>query len=213
MGKAGNGDSGLDTVLQRAYYMPNMASYNLGVAVDKIHNSGLKIFSLHDLSRLLEISVPRSARAIASRLVRINVLARLEKNRYMTVNPPPARFTIANLLFSPSYVSLETALNYHGILSQFPYEITSVTPKKSTTKQADGQVFSYAHIKPDLFWGYEKIDDQLIALPEKALLDQLYLSSKGLRTIHLDEYDLSRVDKSRFYKFSQLFPKLPLPKL
>lgn len=193
--------------------MPNMALYNLGIAVNKIHNSGQKIFSLHDLSRLLEISVPRSARAIANKLVSIQILARLEKNSYMTVNPSPSRFTIANLLFSPSYISLETALNYHGILSQFPHEITSVTPKKSTTKQADGQIFSYAHIKTILFFGYEKTDDQLIALPEKALLDQLYLSSKGLRTIHLDEYDLARINQPRFYRFGKLFPKLDLPKL
>ena len=140
-------------------------------------------------------------------------MTRLEKNSYILTNPAPTRFAIANFLFTPSYISLETALNYHGILSQFPYEITSVTPKKSTIKQVDSQAFSYAHLQPKLFWGYEKNDGQLIALPEKALLDQLYLTSKGLRVVQLDEYDLSRLDKSRFYAFAKLFPQLNLPKL
>ena len=190
-----------------------MALYNLGSAVDKLHVSGLKVFTLQDLSKLLEISVPRSARSVTNRLVEKHILTRIEKNNYILTNSTLSRFGIANFLFSPSYISLETALNYHGILSQFPYEISSVTPKKSTIKQVDGQVFSYAHLQAKLFWGYEKIDDQLIAMPEKALLDQLYLSSKGLRVVHWDEYDLSRINKPLFLRFAKLFPKLILPKL
>ncbi len=190
-----------------------MELYNLGSAVNKIHTSGLKLFSLQDLAKLLTIPIPRSARSVVNRLVEKNILQHLEKNSYILANPAPSRFTIANFLFSPSYVSLETALNYHGILSQFPHEITSVTPKKSTTKQVDGQIFSYAHLQSSLFWGYDKLDDQLIALPEKALLDQIYLASKGLRTVHFDEYVLERIDKTRFSNFAKLFPKLKLPKL
>lgn len=190
-----------------------MALYNLGLAVQKLHTSGQKLFNLQSLSRLLDINNPRSARSVAMRLTNDKILTRIAKDTYLITDPSPTRFEIANFLFSPSYVSLETALNYYGILSQFPLEITSITPKKSVTKQADGQVFSYAHLKQNLFWGYEKIDNQLIALPEKALLDQIYLTSKGLRSVHFDEYDLSRINKSQFYKFAKLFPKLPLPKI
>lgn len=190
-----------------------MALYNLSLAVQKLHTSGQKLFNLQSLSRLLDINIPRSARSVVMRLTNDKILTRIAKDTYIITDPPPTRFAIANFLFSPSYVSLETALNYHGILSQFPLEITSVTPKKSTTKQADGQVFGYAHLKQNLFWGYEKINGELIALPEKALLDQIYLTSKGLRRVHFDEYDLTRINKTRFYQFAKLFPKLTLPKI
>ena len=190
-----------------------MALYNLSLAVQKLYTSGQKLFNLQNLSRLLDINIPRSARSVVMRLTNDKILTRIAKDTYIVTDPSPTRFEIANFLFSPSYISLETALNYHGILSQFPLEITSVTLKKSVTKQADGQVFSYAHLKQNLFWGYEKKDGQLIAFPEKALLDQIYLSSKGLRSVHLDEYDLSNVNKLQFYNFAKLFPKLQLPKI
>lgn len=188
-----------------------MALYNLSLAVQELHISGQKLFNLQSLSRLLEINNPRSARSVVMRLTNQNILTRIAKDTYMLTQPAPSRFAIANFLYSPSYISLETALNYHGILSQFPLEITSVTPKKSITKRVDSQVFSYAHLKSDLFWGYEKIDNELIALPEKALLDQMYLTSKGLRIVHFDEYDLTRLNKSQFLKFAKLFPKMDIP--
>lgn len=190
-----------------------MALYNLSLAVQKLHTSGQKLFNLQSLSQLLEIGNPRSARSVVLRLTTKNILTRIAKDVYALTEPAPDRFAIANFLYSPSYISLETALNYHGILSQFPLEITSVTPKKSVTKRADGQVFSYAHLKSSLFWGYEKIDEQLLALPEKALLDQMYLTSKGLRIVHFDEYDLERINKTLFYKFAKLFPKMNIPKI
>lgn len=190
-----------------------MALYDLSLAVQKIHTSGQKLFSLLSLSRLLDINISRSARSVAMRLTNNKILTRISKDAYMVTDPAPTRIEIANFLLFPSYVSLELALNYHGILSQFPMEITSITSKKSVTKQADGQVFSYAHLKQSLFWGYEKIENQLIALPEKALLDQIYLSSKGLRTVHFDEYDLSRINKLQFYEFAKQFPKMILPKI
>lgn len=190
-----------------------MALYNLSLAVQKLHTSGQKLFTMQSLSRLFDINIARSARSVVMRLTQDNILTRIAKDTYCITDPVPTRFAIANFLFSPSYISLETALNYYGILSQFPLEITSVTPKKPTTKKVDSQVFSYAHLKQNLFWGYEKIDDQLMALPEKALLDQLYLTSKGLRSIYFDEYDLSRVNKSQFYQFAKLFPNIPLPNI
>jgi len=190
-----------------------MASYNLSLAVQKLHTSGQRLFNHQSLAVLLGIKIPRSARSVILRLTKNNILTKISKDVYALTEPFPNRFSIANFLYPPSYVSLETALNYHGILSQFPLEITSVTPKKSLTRVVDNQVFSFAHLKSDLFWGYEKVDEQLIAMPEKALLDQIYLTSKGLRIVHFDEYDFERVVKSRFYKFAKLFPPMELPKI
>ena len=95
----------------------------------------------------------------------------------------------------PSYVSLESALNFYGILNQFPYVITSVTPKKTKKLEKEGKNFEYVHFNPQNFYGYVKQGKFLIATKEKALFDIIYLISKGLRRISLDELDLTGVDK------------------
>lgn len=58
-----------------------------------------------------------------------------------------------------------------------------------------------------LFFGYEKKDGYLIAVPEKALLDQAYLAAKGLRRFPIDEYDLSDLNNKKIQEYLTFFPK------
>lgn len=96
-------------------------------------------------------------------------------------------FIIANFIYSPSYISLETALNYYSLIPDIPFQITSITTLKTNSFEIENYgVFSYSHLKPDLFFGYEAVkgDKQYvynIALPEKALFDYLYLNSKKIK--------------------------------
>jgi len=86
---------------------------------------------------------------------------------------------IANHLYHPSYVSLETALRWYDFIPEGVFMITSVSTIK--TQQFDTKVgdFSYRKIKPALFFGYRMEQFKgyyfKIASPEKALLDYLYL--------------------------------------
>ena len=47
---------------------------------------------------------------------------------------------------------------------------------------------------------FTKKDGMLIALPEKALFDQIYFASKGIRLINFNEYDLKNINKRRFFE-------------
>ena len=112
-------------------------------------------------------------------------------------------FLLADFIYSPSYISLETALNYYSIIPDIPFAITSVTinkTKKFETK--DYGVFYYSHLKPDLFFGFksilvEKKYSYNIALPEKALFDYLYLKAKKIESLEgfLEELRLSFPEK------------------
>ncbi|MBI5358033.1 hypothetical protein HZB69_00160 [Candidatus Amesbacteria bacterium] len=188
-----------------------MATYSLAQATKAIHLSPFPVFSSHSLSQTLGILDRRSLFLVIKRLIDQGILEKLERNVYVPQGRTPMTFQVANYLYSPSYVSFETALNYHGILSQFPYEMTNATSKKTISKVVDERVFSYTHIKKDLYWGYEKTSEGfLLATPEKALLDQAYLHTKGLKGLSLDEYDMSRINKSKLKAMSKYFPKLPL---
>jgi len=68
-------------------------------------------------------------------------------------------------------------------------------------------MYTYSQISTSLFTGYIKEGDALIALPEKALLDQLYMIAKGLKTKqYLDEMDYSAIDKTKFQEYFKLLP-------
>ncbi len=89
-------------------------------------------------------------------------------------------FLIANRLYSPSYVSLEMALNYYGLIPEGVYSVTSVSTKKTKSFETPVTSFSYRNVKPELFFGYRlsKVGERnyKIAEIEKAVLDYLYLN-------------------------------------
>lgn len=177
------------------------------VAAKKIYESGFVFFTAKTLKDVLAVEKRTNFFNLVNKLVKSDILQKIEKNKYLLKGGRFSDFALANFLYSPSYISFESALNFHGLLAQFPLEKTSATTKKSVRKQFEGKDFSYVHLQKKLFWGYEKKDDFLIALPEKALLDQLYLTSRGLKKIDLEETDFSIIDKDRLKEYFLLFPK------
>lgn len=97
-----------------------------------------------------------------------------------------SRELIANHLYGPSYVSLESALSYHGLIPERVFRIRSVTTKRSKQYNTPIGVFDYRSVAPSYFSvGIQQKVTQnnitfLIASPEKALCDMI-LSTSGLR--------------------------------
>ena len=168
-----------------------------------IKKSRVKIVSLSDLRKLLDIEKDNTSYKIAEKLVAEKFLLRLKKGVYLSVFNPPDSFEIANAIYIPSYISLESALNYYGILSQFPYSLTSVSPKKSKKVLIDEKEYEYVQLNYKLYWGFRREGETLIACPEKALLDMIYIVSKGLRRIEFEDLDYSPINKRDFHKMCQ----------
>lgn len=184
-----------------------METSTLSQAIKKIYESNLFFFSTKTLKDLVGKKKESTFFKYIARLVKDKILIKIEKNKYLLSSPKINDFELANFLQSPSYLSFETALNYYGILPQFPYEITSATTKKTNLKKFQDKIFSYTHIATSLFWGYKKKDNFLIADPEKAFLDQIYLSAKGIKKISFSEIDLSRLRKNILKEYIKQFPK------
>lgn len=155
-----------------------------------------------DIARLFDINNANTAYKLLQRLEKKNVLKRVVGGIYLISDAQVSEFEIANACLTPSYVSLESALSYYGILSQFPYSITSVTVKRGKNFHFNKE-FEYAHIDPSFFWGFVKDKNFLIATPEKAVLDMLYFSSKGLKKTDFDELDLSLINKEIMKDYSR----------
>jgi len=131
------------------------------------------------------------------------VLAKIEGD----INP----MSLAEKIYSPSYLSLEFALNYYGIIPDIPGTFTSVTSKKTAYFKNSFGNFSYQKIKSELFSGYKTRQDKNIsfniASPEKAILDYLYLNKSRLvaspdfwREMRIDEEFKFNKKTLKFYR-------------
>ena len=184
-----------------------METYTLSQSIKKIYDSGLFFFTTKTLRDVIGEKKESTFFKFITRLIDDKILLKVEKNKYLLNNSKINDFELANFLQTPSYVSFETALNYYGVLPQFPYEITSATSKKTNQKKFQDKIFSYIHIDKTLYWGYNKKDNFLITTVEKAFLDQIYLSSKGFKRISLTEIDTSKLKRNVLMQYIKQFPK------
>lgn len=79
------------------------------------------------------------------------------------------------------YVSFISALHLHGILEQIPQVITLASTAHTATIRTKAGTFSVHQIDPAIFDGFDWYRGEgnfLVAEPEKALIDSLYLSSR-----------------------------------
>lgn len=121
---------------------------------------------------------------------------------------------IANKLYSPSYVSLETALSNYSIIPEVSMAVTSITTKPTRRFKNKHGLFIYRTVRPDAFTGYyiEKHGgfDILIAEPEKAFIDYLYFKTYrnkkfNLRDERLDKDLVSQLSRKKLNKYAKLF--------
>lgn len=149
-----------------------------------------------------------------TRWVKSGKLLRLKRGVYtLPIDRRRARFSLpwlANTLYSPSYLSLEFVLSYHDLIPERVQAFTSVTRLKTATFQNPLGRFIYRHVKPALFFGFEEITDEhgtrvLMATPEKALLDLLYLRTAWEPTMDFfaDDLRLQQLDQLRASRLTQ----------
>jgi predicted transcriptional regulator of viral defense system len=176
------------------------------VNVLKLNQIQQLYFSTADIARFLNISL-ESARVTASRYVKKNVLVRLKRDLYLTSSRIAAlteseRFRIANIIQTPSYVSLTTALSYHGLSTQQQQNfVESVALKRTKSVLVHPLTFSYSLVKEDFYDGFELRDDFFIAISEKALADAVYLTSLGRYTCDFYAIDFRRINKTKVFGF------------
>ena len=93
-------------------------------------------------------------------------------------------YALAQHIYGPSYVSLESALSWHGWIPEAVYTLTSVSSGKSKEFQTPLGAFSYNRIPQKVFYTcIERLTDEagnvfLMATPMKALADYVYVNKK-----------------------------------
>ncbi len=182
-------------------------------AIKLLHKKGIVFFDIIDAKKIFKTRKEKTLYELLRRLEKSGVISRIQKGKYLFSLTGYNDFELANFLVNPSYVSLESALSFYGILPQFPYTITSVTTLKTKKIIYQEKEFEFCHLEKKYFFDFIKKDKFLIATPEKALIDELYFVSKKLRKIHFDDLDLSIIDKKRLKEITKKYNFVPLQNL
>jgi len=134
-----------------------------------------------------------------SRWVAKNYLIKLRNGFYMfreLSDTPNISYFVSNRIYLPSYISLQTALAFYGLIPEAIINITAISTRKTTIFTNEIGSFTYRSLVEKLFTGFDykpflKGRTILMAKPEKALLDLLYLnayynSEKDMLELRLD---------------------------
>lgn len=139
---------------------------------------------------------PADVRRQLARWVASGRVIMLRRGVYRVAAPhalqAPHPFCVANSLRKCSYVSLQSALSYHGMIPEYVPAVTSVTTARPEEVDTPDGRFIFRHVQQRLFFGYVEKEigpaqTALIATPEKALLDLLYLTPGSDRLAYLEE--------------------------
>lgn len=180
--------------------------------ITKLRNINKSYFGYEELARILGIS-SASARVTASRYVKNGLLLRVKRNLYVLSEfwnsaTREEKFSIANLGETPSYISLTTALDYYSITTQMQKDFfESIAVQRTKIMTLKETVFRYTRISRKLYFGFEKKDGFFIAMPEKALLDAVYLFSLGRYALDFPSIDAGKLDRSEMERLSRSYPE------
>jgi predicted transcriptional regulator of viral defense system len=151
--------------------------------------------------------------------LRKGVIVRIKKGLYIFGegyrNKPYSRELLANLIYGPSYISLDYALQYHGLIPERIEALTSVTTGRSRRFETPVGLFTYRKISVQAFrFGMTRVEPGeqsafLIAIAEKALADKIQADrGTGINTVRLmREYlvDDLRIDESALRQLNPQF--------
>jgi len=151
------------------------------MAIDIRSRIRAEIFDYQTLTDALkELSSPRDR---ITALLRKGTIIRIKKGLYVFGGQhqrhPYSKELLANLVYGPSYVSLDYALAYYGIIPERAEALTSVTLGRSRKFRTPVGLYIYRQIPARAYQAgmlrVEGNDGQafLIASPEKALADKI----------------------------------------
>ncbi len=183
--------------------------------LNKLKSIGIAVFSPKEFQDIFTVS-KNTASVFLSNNVDSKLFIKLRNGFYMLKDTNPSLYVVANRLYQPSYISLESALSFYGIIPETVYGITSVSTKATREFLSEIGAFSYQKIKKEVFVGYELKDIRgekvFMAEAEKALADYLYFVDLKKNSLN-DRLYLKKISKKRLIEYASFFKRKSMIKL
>jgi len=169
----------------------------------------LPYFNTYQIYRLFPGEKSGTIKKQLVRFVQNGQLTRIKRGLYLFADRKIDDLELAKIIYQPSYISLETALNLHGVLPDIPASITSITTVTPNAFSTERGIFSYSRIRKDLYFGYQTIPGKNglsydLADPEKALLDLIYI--RKLRNLMEMRVDFENINKKKLLMHGSYYP-------
>lgn len=182
---------------------------------ERLKTLGLIVFTPREFQGVFDV-LKKTASMFILNNVKSGLFVKLRNNFYTIKDSNSDYSFIANKLYQPSYVSLETALAHYKIIPEVVYGTSSITTKAPREFRTPIGNFTYQHIKTEAFTGYrlQEIDryKALFAEPEKALADYLYFVDLKKLSLN-DRLKLKSVNKPKLIEYAKLFKRPGILKL
>jgi hypothetical protein len=176
---------------------------NAAEALSRLQGLGVPLMTTADAAAVLDLSTTAASKTLG-RLARVGLAVPVRRGLWaLDRGLDPLLVTEALSAPYPSYVSLQTALHRHGMITQIPAITYAVSLGRDRRFETPFGGYSFHHLPPELFGGWlpPPASGMKLASPEKALVDYLYLTPTRTRLFAaLPELDLPegfREDEAR----------------
>mgnify|MGYP000848194122 CR=1 FL=1 len=148
----------------------------LAGALERLHAFGLPVLRTADVTAHLDVN-PANASQIMLRLARHGYVQRIKRGLWSLADTEPMAIVSHLTAPFPAYISLQSALYHHGMISQIPDVVYCVSLARTRVYHTPLATVSVHHVPDTLYFGYERLGNGAfnMATPEKALVDFCYL--------------------------------------
>lgn len=139
---------------------------------EKLLEKGISVFSIRDTARIT--GKPLSyCKVFLNRWEKKKRISRIERGKYCL--PEADLLEVASNLVFPCYASFLTALSFHGLTTQIPFEVQIACLKQKKPVEFGNARIVFVKLKRKALFGYKRVKNAFVAEPEKAVVDALYL--------------------------------------
>jgi predicted transcriptional regulator of viral defense system len=187
--------------------------------IQRLQREKFFIFSLQELLILFPEENKKTLQNQLTEWVKRKYVMRLKKNLYELTDKGSQEVIIpdlyvANKLYLPSYISLETALSVYNIIPEVAFGVTSVTTNVTRVFKNNHGRFSYFSCQPKAYIGYRVREYSgfkvFIAEEEKAVVDFLYFRFRDklppdFKEERLDKEILKGLNWKKLFNFCEFY--------
>jgi predicted transcriptional regulator of viral defense system len=173
--------------------------------IRKLQKINKPFYTISDLEKIA--LPPRNSLYVSlKRWVAEGIVERVAQGIYVPMGSVISVENTAAQLYLPNYLSFESALSKHGILSLVPYTLSFATTKKTRRYTIQKREVEFRQISPKLFFGFEMRDRIYMASAEKAFLDEVYFVTRGRARLDFDELDMKKLSMKALKEYAKRFP-------
>ena len=164
--------------------------------IDYLKSNRVSVFTINDAAKILK----KSLKYTSERLSSIKDVLRVERGIYCLTGT--SIYTVASAIISPSYVSLLSAYSFYNLTTQIPTEIQVMSSYQHPSIYFDGYRIRFIRMARERMFGFSRIDGVMIADPEKAIIDSIYLNIFIEETKEILQENHERLDSSKMIEYA-----------